>query len=73
VPRKTFFAGEGYMWDPAHGGLMTRYGVPCKIIAELQELQFELIQFLGDDYPRESHSLISDWYYYVFAKPANKT
>ena len=71
VPRKTFFAGEGYMWDRAHGGLVTRYGVPHKIIAELQQFGFKFVQMLGDDHPRKSHSLISDWYYYVFSKPEN--
>jgi ubiquinone/menaquinone biosynthesis C-methylase UbiE len=70
VPRRAFMAGEGYMWDSTHGGLMTHYGVPDKIIAELQREKFEFLQVLGDDYPRQSHSLISDWYYYVFAKPA---
>lgn len=73
VPRKAFIAGEGYMWDPTHGGLMTHYGVPQKIIAELKQLQFDSLQVLGDDYPRKSHTLVTDWYYYVFAKPEDAT
>lgn len=39
-----------------------------KIIQELEPFGLQLLQFLGDDYPRPSHLYSTDWYYYVFSK-----
>jgi ubiquinone/menaquinone biosynthesis C-methylase UbiE len=68
VPRRAFFYGEGYMMDAVHGGLLTHYWIPSKVIAELQKSEFECARVLGDDYPQKSRSYITDWYYYVFSK-----
>ncbi len=57
------------MFDPVHGGLITRYGTPERVTSELQLLSFQLRDIRGDDYPKRSGSYITDWYYYVFAKP----
>ena len=66
--RRAFWSGEGYMIDPAHGGLLTHYGVPGKIEAEAASAGFDLLQILGDDYPQSSGPLVTGWYYYVFSK-----
>jgi SAM-dependent methyltransferase len=66
VVHRAFWLGEGYMHDGAHGGLMTRYAVPRKIQRELHIGGFELLEVLGDDYPKRSHVLVTPWYYYVF-------
>jgi len=68
VPHRAFWSGDGYMVDPAHGGLLTHYAVPQRVIAELAQHGFRLLRFTGDDYPRHSHSYVTDWYYYVFQK-----
>ena len=70
--RRAFWSGEGYMVDPAHGGLLTHYGVPAKIEAEAADAGFDLLQTLGDDYPHSSSPLVTDWYYYAFSKSAKE-
>jgi SAM-dependent methyltransferase len=68
VLHRAFWSGDGYMVDPAHGGLLTHYAVPERVIAELEQRGFRLLRFTGDDYPRQSWALVTDWYYYVFQK-----
>ena|SRR5208282_578459 len=65
---RTFWRGDGYWMDPAHGGLKTHFAVPSKVAHELDEFGFRLLQELGDDYPRRNHLSTTDWYYYVFSK-----
>jgi len=72
IPSRMFWNGEGGQTDPVHGGLLTRYAVPEKIVPELVGLQFRPARVLGDDYPRRSHLYATDWYYYVFSKPDDK-
>ena len=69
VWRRAFWSGDGYMVDPAHGGLLIHYAVPERVIAEVEQQGFQVLRFAGDDYPRRSRSYITDWYYYVFRKP----
>jgi SAM-dependent methyltransferase len=54
--------------DSAHGGLMTHCWVPGRVVAEMPEQQFRLLKVLGDDYPRENHEYVTEWYYYVFSR-----
>jgi ubiquinone/menaquinone biosynthesis C-methylase UbiE len=61
-----FWRGEGYM--PDCEGLMTHFAVPGKVIAELAQYGFRFITLQGDDYPEKSHLLLTEWYYYVFAR-----
>jgi SAM-dependent methyltransferase len=63
VWRRAFWSGDGYMVDPAHGGLLTHYSVPGRVITEV-----EFLRLAGDDYPRRSQAYVTDWYYYVFRK-----
>jgi SAM-dependent methyltransferase len=68
VPRRAFWSGDGYMVDPAHGGVLTHYAVPEQVIAELEQQGFQFLRLAGDDYPRHSRVYVTDWYYYVFRK-----
>jgi len=68
VPRRAFWSGDGYMLDPAHGGVLTHYAVPEQVIAELEQQGFQFLRLAGDDYPRHSRVYVTDWYYYVFRK-----
>jgi SAM-dependent methyltransferase len=67
-----FWRGEGSLVDSAHGGLLTHYWIPSRVITELDALHFRPERILGDDYPQPSHPYATDWYYYVFAKPCEK-
>jgi len=68
LPRAMFWKGEGWLWDSSHGGLTLHYAIPSRVVTELEQRGFQLLQVLGDDYPRVSRRYITDWYYYVFAK-----
>ena len=65
---RAFWHGEGNLMDSAHGGLLTHFWVPSKVIAELNDFGFRIERVLGDDYPLASHDYVTRWYYYVFAK-----
>ncbi len=71
VPKAAFWRGEGYVFDSAHGGLMLHCAVPERVREELIRFNFRPETLQGDDYPSRSHSLFTDWYYYVFSKAAN--
>jgi len=73
VPNRAFWRGDGDLYDSSHGGLTIHCSTPERVIAELAELDFQIVTFMGDDYPRTSHAFLTDWYYYVFAKSANST
>lgn len=72
LPRKVFWHGEGELLDSAHGGLYTHYSTPRRVIAEVSETRLRCELVLGNEYPRASHPLTTDWYYYVFVKPVAK-
>jgi SAM-dependent methyltransferase len=65
VPRGAFWRGEGYMTDPAHGGLLTHYATPEIVQSELTQAEFRLVRLQGNDYPLQSWPFVTDWYYYV--------
>jgi SAM-dependent methyltransferase len=68
LPTRAFWQGQGYLIDPAHGGLKTHFSAPEKVTHELGSFGFRLLRVLGDDYPRVSRRYVTDWYYYVFVK-----
>jgi len=68
VRRRAFWIGDGYMVDPAHGGLLTHYAVPERVITEAERHGFRFLRLAGDDYPQNSHLYVTDWYYYAFRK-----
>jgi ubiquinone/menaquinone biosynthesis C-methylase UbiE len=68
IPSLAFWRGEGDLYDPVDGGLTVHYSTPDRVLAELAEFDFQLVKFLGDDYPRVSRTFLTDWYYYVFSK-----
>jgi ubiquinone/menaquinone biosynthesis C-methylase UbiE len=71
VPKATFWQGEGYLFDHAHGGWKTHCWTPTRVGEELTRFGFRKRAVLGDDYPKSSQILITDWYYYVFEKAEN--
>ena len=68
VPKPAFWRGEGYLFDFAHGGWMTHCWIPARVCEELARFDFRQLALLGDDYPRRSRELVTDWYYYVLSK-----
>lgn len=71
IATSAFWNGDGYLLDPAHGGLVTHYWTPKRAVSVLESFHFSWQRKLGDDYPRSSNRYITDWYYYVFGKSRN--
>lgn len=71
IPSFAFWRGEGELYDSSHGGLRIHCSIPDRVEAELAEFDFHLVRVRGDDYPRTSRMLLTDWYYYVFSKTEN--
>jgi SAM-dependent methyltransferase len=65
-----YWRGEGYSFDPSHGGLWTHQATPHRVIKELSNLQFKFLQVLPEDHPRKPRSWRTRWYYYAFSKPS---
>lgn len=68
IKTRTFWKGEGYLFDPTHGGLWAHCAVPKRVIAELNKFQFKLLQLLPEDHPRTGKTWRTRWYYYAFSK-----
>jgi ubiquinone/menaquinone biosynthesis C-methylase UbiE len=73
IPKSAFWRGEGDIFDPVHGGLVTHCWMPKRVLTELARFDFQLTMFMGDDHPRVSRMFLTDWYYYVFAKHENRS
>ena len=68
LPTRAFWRGEGYIVVPTHGGLLTHFAVPDRLIAELGAFHFRLLRLLPEDYPRKGCEYCTRWYYYAFFK-----
>jgi ubiquinone/menaquinone biosynthesis C-methylase UbiE len=68
IRTRTFWRGEGYLFDPSHGGLMTHCGVPTFVLVELNQHRFKFLQQLPEDYPQPGRQWRTRWYYYAFSK-----
>jgi ubiquinone/menaquinone biosynthesis C-methylase UbiE len=68
LPRLAFWRGKGDLYDPVDGGGTVHCSIPERVVVELSEFDFQLVKLTGDDYPRPSRALLTDWYYYVFSK-----
>jgi SAM-dependent methyltransferase len=68
IPTRAFWHGDGYLLDPAHGGLWTHCAVPNRVIAELADFQFKFLQVLPENHPHKSRIWRTRWYYYAFSK-----
>jgi SAM-dependent methyltransferase len=68
LPTPAFWRGDGYLIDPAHGGLITHAASPEKVGEELSKFGFQLNRVLGNDYPCVSRIYVTDWYYYACSK-----
>jgi len=72
LPTRAFWSGRGYVFDPAHGGLSTYCSVPRLVWDEVRSAGFQMLESLGDEYPRKTGEFMTDWYYYACRK-ANTT
>jgi len=70
VGSRSFWLGEGCILDSAHGGIVTHCWTPKHVIKAVAARGFRVETYMGNDYPRKSRNFVTDWFYYVFRKPA---
>ncbi len=63
-----FLRGEGYTFEPAHGGLRAHYATQEKVKSELLRAGFRVIEILPYGYPQVSSRYNTPWYHYACAK-----
>lgn len=68
VWRASFWLESGYLYSGAHGGIVNYVATPKVVNFELERSGFEVIDILGDGFPKQSRALATRWYYYA-AKP----
>ncbi len=68
IKTRTFWRGEGYLFNSIHGGLWLHGSVPKRVIAELNKFRFNLLRLLPEDHPRSGKTWRTRWYYYAFSK-----
>jgi hypothetical protein len=70
VSAAAFWNGDGYIYDPIHGGVRQHVATVEKVVAETSALGFALVECVGSTYPSKSIHFAEPWYYYVFRKPS---
>jgi SAM-dependent methyltransferase len=64
-----FWAGEGYVLDPVHGGLKTYVTNVRRCVGEAAAHGFDLVEWLGGNEPASGGPFTQPWYYYVLRRP----
>ena len=60
--------GEGYVFEPVDGGLLTHYGTPECIRAELARFGLPVVEVLPYGFPSTGTRFNTPWYHYVCIK-----
>jgi SAM-dependent methyltransferase len=60
--------GEGYVFEPVDGGLLTHYATPERIRAELARFGFQVVELLPYGFPSAGARFNTPWYHYVCIK-----
>jgi SAM-dependent methyltransferase len=65
VPTAAFRTGEGWVLDPAKGGLLTHHATPRHVVRELDAHGFAVVEQVPGDHPRRAAAWRTPWWYYV--------
>ena len=68
----TFTAGEGYVWDPHHGGLWTYVSTPERVIPQLRAASLEVVEVISGSYPRTRRAYLTRWHYYACSRRSRR-
>jgi SAM-dependent methyltransferase len=64
----SFWHGDGYFFDPVHGGLRTRAATPRRVVSEMEDFKFNSLEIVGSEFPQKDSTFTTGWFYYVFRK-----
>jgi SAM-dependent methyltransferase len=65
LPARALRRGEGWVLDPAKGGLLTHHATPAHVEAELRAHGFEVLEIQPGDLPRRPSRWRTPWWYYA--------
>jgi ubiquinone/menaquinone biosynthesis C-methylase UbiE len=68
IRTEAFRRGDGYVFDPAQGGLITHAATRRHTIRETEAAGFQHRETRGSDFPRRSATLWTPWWYYAFTR-----
>jgi SAM-dependent methyltransferase len=67
-----FREGEGYVWDPHHGGLWTYVSTPATIAPQLRAVGLEVTEVLSGLYPEATRTHFVPWHHYACRRGARQ-
>tara|TARA_B110000503_G_scaffold137153_1_gene220856 strand:+ start:415 stop:1209 length:795 start_codon:yes stop_codon:yes gene_type:complete len=62
---RPFYLGEGYVFDRAHGGLVTYVSTPETLMLQLSNAGFEVLEIVGNEFPATRNEFLTSFYYYA--------
>jgi SAM-dependent methyltransferase len=68
IPTRAFLVGDGYVLDPARGGLTTHMAMPRRVSGEVEAFGFRLVRVVAADHPHRSSRWKSPSFYYEFTR-----
>lgn len=68
-----FHSGEGYYFDPAHGGIKGYCSIPKLIAFDVSAIGFQVLEVIDSLHPRKVPRYCTPWYYYVLRKPSGQS
>lgn len=60
--------GTVYVYERAHGGIISFYSTPKYITEQARAVDLELLEIAGNSYPVETPAFATQWYYYVLQR-----
>ena len=66
--RRAFWSGEGYLHDPADGGMLIYVSTPERIAAQVESAGMRVVDVVGGRFPDTTNLYLTPWHYYACQK-----
>ena len=66
---RAFWRGEGYVFDPIHGGMVMHMASRRRVTTEMGDHGFEVLEVVGSNHPLRLPSIVTSWWHYAFRRP----
>ncbi|HTO78407.1 MAG TPA: class I SAM-dependent methyltransferase [Methylocystis sp.] len=65
---RAFWSGEGYLHDPADGGMLIYVSTPEKILRQVASAGMKIVDVVGGRFPDTANLYLTPWHYYACQK-----
>lgn len=69
----SYVKGEGYIKDPAHGGMDHYVSTPEAMKRQLKAVDMDIVEVVGSRHPETAPAFLTPWYYYACRKGTPRT